>query len=196
MKKIALTGGIACGKSLVGQYMAEEGFPVCDSDGVAHELMAPGTPVCEGILREFGLGVAAPDGGIDRGRLGRVVFADPAELARLNRLVHPAVAQAVAGWLAARPPETRAAVVIIPLLFEAGMDEGWDGIISVISPASVQWARLLERGLTPGEARQRLAAQWALAKKMERADWVIFNGGTREMLKEQVKAVLRRMVES
>lgn len=196
MKKIALTGGIACGKSLAGQYMAEEGFPVCDADAVAHGLMSPGSPVSESVIREFGRDIAAADGGIDRALLGPIVFADAEKLARLNRLVHPAVVRAMDDWLAARPPETRAAVVIIPLLFEAGMDRGWDGIVSVISPASVQWARLLERGLSASEARQRLDAQWPPARKMERADWVIFNGGTREMLKEQVKAVLQRMVES
>jgi dephospho-CoA kinase len=74
--------------------------------------------------------------------------------------------------------------------------EGWDAVISVASPRDLQWKRLMERGLTEIEAKQRLAAQLPQAEKMNRADWVIFNSGTKEMLKDQVKAVLRRIVES
>jgi dephospho-CoA kinase len=196
MKKIALTGGIACGKSLTGLYMTEEGFPVCDADPFAHDLMRQGRPVFEAVVREFGRAILGPDGEIDRVRLGRIVFEDPGKRAVLNALVHPAVRQAIQDWLAGLPADCRAAVVIIPLLYEAGLAEGWDAVISVASPRDLQWKRLMERGLTEIEAKQRLAAQLPQAEKMNRADWVIFNSGTKEMLKEQVKAVLRRIVES
>lgn len=196
MKKIALTGGIACGKSLSGQFMVEDGFPVCDADLFAHDLMRRGRPVYEAVVREFGSVILAPDGDIDRGRLGRIVFEDPGKRAVLNALVHPAVRQAIRDWLGGLPVESPAAVVIIPLLYEAGLEEGWDAVISVASPRELQWKRLMERGLTETEARQRLAAQLPQAEKMNRADWVIFNSGTREMLNEQVKSVLRRIVES
>jgi dephospho-CoA kinase len=196
MKKIALTGGIACGKSLSGQYMAEAGFPVCDADQFAHDLMRRGQPVYEAVVGTFGRDILAPDGEIDRVRLGRIVFDEPAQRAVLNALVHPAVREAIRDWLGGLPASCPAAVVIIPLLYEAGLEGGWDAVISVASPRELQWKRLMERGLTETEAKQRLAAQMPQAEKMNRADWVIFNSGTREMLKEQVKSVLRRIVES
>lgn len=195
MKKIALTGGIACGKSLAGQYIREEGIPVCDADGLAREVVAPGRPAALAVVREFGPEILAPDGTLDRARLAAIVFRDPARLARLNAIVHPAVREGIAAWLANVEPSAPVAVVIIPLLFEAGMEKGWDGVLAVASPSALQWRRLLERGLTEEEARGRLAAQWPQASKMERADWVVFNGGSRELLKDQVKAVLRLMVE-
>lgn len=195
MKKIALTGGIACGKSLTGLFMTEEGVPVCDADQLAHALMRKGQPVYDDVVQEFGCEILDRDGEIDRLRLGRVVFDDPGRRAVLNALVHPAVRHAIQQWLeghAAFP----VAVVIIPLLYEAGIEIGWDAVISVASPRDNQWTRLMERGLTEREAAQRLAAQLPQVEKMSRADWVIFNSGTRELLKEQVKAVLRRIVES
>ena len=195
MKKIALTGGIACGKSLTGYFIQEEGIPVCDADQIAHAVMRPGSPVATAILREFGSAIEGPDGGIDRARLAAIVFENPGRLAVLNGLVHPAVREAIDGWLAALPAASPLAVVIIPLLFEAGMEQGWDGVIAVVSPKALQWQRLLERGLTEVEAARRLAAQWPQERKMERADWVIYNCGTRELLRDQVKAVLRPMLE-
>jgi dephospho-CoA kinase len=195
MKKIALTGGIACGKSLAGLFIQEEGVPVCDADQIAHAVMRPGSPVATEVLREFGSAIEGPDGGIDRARLAGIVFEEPGRLAVLNGLVHPAVRKAIDGWLAALPAATPLAVVIIPLLFEARMEQGWDGVIAVVSPKALQWQRLLERGLTAAEAARRLAAQWPQERKMERAEWVIYNCGTRELLRDQVKAVLRPMLE-
>ena len=196
MKKIALTGGIACGKSLAGTFIAGEGVPVCDADHFAHDLMRRGQPVYDRVVREFGPEILGADGEIDRAHLGRLVFADPARRQALNALVHPAVREATQAWLAGLPAETRVAVVIIPLLYEAGLEGGWDAVISVASPGDLQWKRLKERGLTDIEAKQRLGAQWSQAEKINRANWVIFNSGSLEMLKEQVKAVLRRIVES
>jgi dephospho-CoA kinase len=195
MKKIALTGGIACGKSLTGLFIQEEGIPVCDADQVARDVMGPGCLVTAAILREFGPAIEGPGGEIDRLELAKIVFGDPIRLAVLNGLVHPAVREGIDGWLAGLPASVPVAVVIIPLLFEAHLEQGWDGIVTVASPSALQWRRLLERGLTDGDAARRLASQWPQAQKMERADWVIFNGGTREMLRDQVKAVLQLMVE-
>jgi dephospho-CoA kinase len=158
--------------------------------------MGPGTPVEAAVLREFGPAIESDGGGIDRARLAKIVFGDPDRLAVLNGLVHPAVREGLAAWLAGLPAAEPVAVVIIPLLFEARLEQGWDGIITVASPAALQWRRLLERGLADEDAARRLAAQWPQALKMERADWVIFNCGTRELLRDQVKAVLRPMVES
>lgn len=195
MKKIALTGGIACGKSLIGLYMIAEGIPVCDADRVAHEVMMKGSPVHAAILREFGANMVRPDGEIDRVRLGRIVFSEPDRRVRLNNLTHPAVKRAIGEWLNGLSSSIPMAVVIIPLLYETGMEEGWDGVVSVASPVALQMRRLMERGLSETDARLRLEAQWPQAEKMDRADWVIFNNGTKGMLKEQVRAVLQRIVE-
>ena len=196
MKRIALTGGIACGKSLVGHYLEQEGIPVCDADQVARDVMAPGGRVAAAVLREFGSAIEGPAGTIDRARLATLVFGNPARLAVLNGIVHPAVRAGLVRWLDGLPTTVPLAVAIIPLLHEVGMDGGWDGILAVGSPPAQQWRRLLERGLSEEEARQRLAAQWPQGMKMERADWVIFNNGTREQLKDQVRAVIRIMMES
>ena len=195
MKKIALTGGIACGKSLAGSILADAGFPVCDADGLAHDLMRKGRPVYESVANAFGPGILDADGEIDRTRLGEIVFADAEQRKRLNALVHPAVKDAIRAWLAGRPAGTAAAVVIIPLLYEAGLETGWDAVICVASPRALQWSRLMDRGLSELEGRRRLAAQLETAEKMNRADRVIFNNGTKERLKEQVLLVLQRLVE-
>lgn len=195
MKKIALTGGIACGKTVAGTILAEAGYPVCEADAVAHDLMRPGQPVHDAVVRAFGPSILDAAGAIDRGRLGRLVFADPEKRETLNALVHPAVKAAIADWLDRQPAGTAAAVVIVPLLYEAGLADGWDAVICVASPRAVQWQRLRDRGLSEEEARQRLAAQMATVEKMNRADRVVFNSGTKERLREQILAAMNEMRE-
>ncbi len=195
MKKIALTGGIACGKSLAGSILVEAGVPVCEADHLAHDLMRTGRPVHNAVVRAFGPDILGADGEIDRSLLGKVVFGDAEKRKQLNAIVHPAVKDAIRAWLDSRPLETAAAVVIIPLLYEAGLEEGWDAVVCVASSRALQWSRLLERGLSEEEARLRLVAQLSPAEKMNRADRVIFNNGTSENLKEQVLMAFRQIVE-
>ncbi|MDI6773787.1 MAG: dephospho-CoA kinase [Verrucomicrobiota bacterium] len=196
MLKVALTGGIACGKSLVGSFMAKLGAAVCDSDRLAREVMRPDGAAYAGIASSFGRGILdARTGAIDRGILGRRVFANPLELARLNALVHPHARKAWRAWLKSRPRRTGVAVLIVPLLYEAGMEKEWDVVVCVWASPRNQMARLRMRGLTPSAARRRIDAQMAGNAKMTRADFVIANNGARRLLLEQTTRVWRRIEE-
>lgn len=195
MVRVALTGGIACGKSLVGSMFAERGIPVCDADHVAHGLMEPGLPVYERVVDVFGREIVGPGGEIDRRRLGRVVFGDPARLAELNALVHPAVVRAYRTWLEGLESSVRLAVVIIPLLYEAGLDMEWDSVVCVISPERLQVERLMRKGYSEQESRRRVSAQWPTAAKAARADYVIYNAGPICLVRAQAAMVLERMME-
>jgi dephospho-CoA kinase len=194
MLRIAVTGGIACGKSLVGAYIAERGVPVCDADDLARVALKAGTEEFAEVVREFGREMVGADGEIDRRRLGALVFEDPGARERLNRLVHPAVRDAWRAWIAAREREGHSlAAVIIPLLFEIGGEAEWDAVISVIAAPDVQRRRLGERGLAPDEVEARIAAQLPMEVKAWKADHVIVNSGARELTREQVDRVLSRM---
>ena len=196
MLRIALTGGIACGKSLVGATLEKQGVAVCDADLLAHELMLPGQAAYREIVGEFGQGILDPDGQINRVKLGGRVFADPLQLARLNAITHPRVAAAWTAWLAGLPAQTPVAVVLIPLLYEAGLESGWDAVVCVSASQDAQETRLLARGLTRDQARRRMASQMPVAEKARRADFVIVNDGTVAKLERQTEEVLARLLES
>jgi dephospho-CoA kinase len=195
MVGIAITGGIACGKSLVGALMGGWGVEVCDADDLAHHLMEPGAQAYGPVVAAFGREILTGDGRVDRRRLGDRVFADGGDRERLNAIVHPLVKEAWRDWVSRRPPETRAAAVLIPLLYEAGEGEGWDAVVCVVASEATQRARLAARGLDGQEARRRMAAQMPLAEKAERADFVILNDGTLDVLREQTMRVLERILE-
>jgi len=199
MVNVAVTGGIACGKTLVGSYLAEAGAAVLETDVVARELMRPGTNVFQSVVDAFGGSILAQDGTIDRACLGKKVFADRDTLATLNSLVHPAVRIEWERWLgdpatAARAPAGVAAV-IVPLLFESAMADGWDAVVCVASSEAQQLARLEERGFDRESALARMRAQMPTAMKVDLSDYVIVNDGTRDMLKEQTIRVLARIAE-
>ena len=190
MFKLALTGGIACGKSLTGQIMAKTGIPVCEADQIGHSVLNEDESVRAAVIQEFGASALAPDGTIDRAALGRMVFADPARLAKLNAMTHPAIMRRIDSWIQTQSPAGCVAVVI-PLLYDIGAEKGWDAVVCVAAPEADQLRRLAGRGLSPVEAQARIAAQLGLAMKMERADYVIYNGGSQTVLEEQVNQVLR-----
>ncbi len=194
MIRIAITGGIACGKSLVGEIFSAAGVPVCDADDLAHSVMVSGTAVYNRIKEEFGDGVIADDGEIDRQKLGKLVFANEDARLILNGLVHPAVEELFGSWLSEHDSD-RAAAVVIPLLYEAGMENGWDAIVCVACSRDIELQRLKDRNLTVSEAIGRISAQLPVETKMKRADFVIFNDGTVSMLKKQVGKVLRHILE-
>ena len=194
MVRIAVTGGVACGKSLVASFLAAEAVPTCDADDVAHAVMRPGEPVYQAVRAAFGPGVLGLDGELDRARLGRLVFDEPQALARLNALVHPEVLRRLRAWVteheAAGAPLIAA---VIPLLYEIRDETAWDVVVCVGAPEADQLRRLRDRGLTEAEARSRVAAQLPLAEKMERADRVLFNCGTPDLLREQTKRMMRSL---
>jgi len=196
MLRVVITGGIACGKSLAASFISAAGVPVCETDDVAHELMAPGTDVFRGVVDAFGAEILDPNGAIDRQRLGKRVFADTDQLARLGDLVHPPVLAAVRDWLAQCESELhRAAAVVIPLLYEAGWHSGWDAVVCVTVPDGIQLDRLRARGLSMDDAIQRVVAQMPTTEKVTRADYVIVNSGTKASLQEQTLRVWRSIVE-
>jgi dephospho-CoA kinase len=184
---IGLTGNIATGKSAVARMLAELGARVIDADRVAHEVMRHGTPTWQAVMGAFGPAILAPDGEIDRKRLGDIVFTDPDALRQLEAIVHPAVGLAVGEAIAAATE--RVVVVEAIKLIEAGMHRAYHALWVATCPAEIQIARLVsQRGLSKGEARLRVEAQPPQAEKVALADVVIDTGGTLEDTRRQVLA--------
>ena len=195
MLKIALTGGIATGKSYVLDQFRRRGVPCLDADELAHGVEAAGTEATAAIAARFGTEVLAADGSVNRARLGPLVFADPAARRELEAIVHPAVYRAIAaGVRAFELTGTHAfAIVDIPLLFETGADRRFDRVIVTACPPELQIARLKERGLSDAAARQRLAAQWPTEEKIARADFVIRTDGTFDDTDRQIEDIVRTL---
>jgi dephospho-CoA kinase len=193
MLRVALTGGIATGKSYVLDRLRRRGVPCLDADALVHGIEAAGTESTKEIAARFGLDVIAADGSVDRRKLGSIVFADESARRDLEAIVHPAVYRAIAAGLRAfeltEKPEL--AVVDVPLLFESGHASNFDKVIATVCPIEMQMARLLERGVSELEARQRLAAQLPSAEKAARADFVVRTDGSFADTDRQVDEVLR-----
>ena len=191
-RRIGLTGGIASGKSSVGKLLAARGLAVLDADVFAREALAPGSPGAGAVLERYGAGVRAPGGGIDRAALGRIVFGDGAERQWLEELVHPLVRERFAAeleGLAAAP----VVVLMIPLLFEAGLETLCSEVWLVDCEEAQQLARLMARDhFSEADARTRIAAQWPLARKRGLADVVLDNRGKPDQLAAQVEQALSR----
>jgi dephospho-CoA kinase len=171
---LGLTGSIGMGKSAVAAMLRDAGVPVFDADAQVHRLQGPGGALLPAIEAAFP-GVTGPQG-VDRGALGALVFGDPAALARLEAIVHPAVADARAAFLAAHV-DAPLVVFDIPLLFEKGHEAGLDAVAVVSAPATVQRARVLARpGMTAEKFERILALQVPDADKRARADYVIDTG--------------------
>ena len=198
MLKVALTGGVATGKSYVLEQFRRRGIPCLDADSLAHGVTAPGTEATAAIAARFGAGILATDGSVDRAKLGPIVFADPAARLDLEALVHPAVYRAITAGLRAFEllGASSLAVVDVPLLYESGHAGDFDRVIVTACPAEMQLARLLERGLTDSEARQRIAAQWPTEEKASRATFVIRTDGTVEQTDRQVDKILAKLRDS
>lgn len=192
---MALTGGIACGKSTVADFFRQWGAETLDADRVAHGLIAPGGECVEAVAHEFGESVRAPKGGIDRRSLGAIVFGDTSARERLNALLHPVVIRRMRAWAEDIRRAGRRGVAVIPLLFEAGMEKAWDGVVCVASDERTMLERLAQRGLSPKEARARIDSQWPVREKMARADRVIENNGSLAELEKKCRAVWNDLVE-
>jgi dephospho-CoA kinase len=195
MLRVALTGGIATGKSYVRMRVEARGVPTIDADHVVHGLLRGGTPVAAAIARRFGPAFLGPDGGVDRPELGRLVFADPAARADLEAIVHPPVYEAIFAW-AARQQSAGALWVLadIPLLFETGKQRAFDRVIVASCPPDMQLQRLMARdGVDEAAARARLAAQWPIQQKVDGATDVVDTGGTFAETDRQLAAVCARI---
>jgi dephospho-CoA kinase len=182
---LGLTGGMGCGKTTAARLLGELGARVIEADALVSDLYAHDREVRAALRRRHGPGIFDPSGELDRKQLAAKVFADPAELAWLEELIHPRVRTI---WLeqARREPE-RWSVVEIPLLFEKGLEIHCTVTVCLVAQRDVQRRRLLERGISDEEMAARMARQWPLAEKMKRADHVISNSGSLEMLKVQLR---------
>ncbi len=197
MLTVGLTGGIGSGKSAVSALLAERGATVIDADLIAREVVEPGTPGLAEIRAQFGTAVLQPDGALDREALGAVVFADPAQRARLNAIVHPLVGEETARQLQ-RAEAAGAAVVVfdVPLLVENGLQDLYDVVVVVAADRQTQLSRLREhRGLSAADAQARIDAQAPLADKLAVADHVVHNDGSRAELAAQVEALWEHLVQ-
>jgi dephospho-CoA kinase len=165
-----------------------------DADVVAREVVRPGEPGLAAVVEAFGQGMLRSDGTLDRRRLGRLVFADPAARRRLEAILHPAILEAMRRRLDAlrRQPEAPPLVIaVVPLLFEAGCESLADGVLLVSASREEQVRRLVARdGLTREEALQRLEAQMPLEEKAGRADWVIEGETDTETANARIDALL------
>lgn len=191
---LVVTGGIACGKSTVCGFFRRWGADIWDADEESHALTGPGGAAVKKIVRTFGSGVVGRDGGIDRRRLGDVVFADEAALAKLNALVHPAVFKAGRRWAAAVRRQGRKGAAAIPLFFECGMSVGreWPAVLCLSADRDTMLRRLRDRGLTEEEAMARIASQWPVSEKADRSTDVIGNDGTLEELEGRCREVFEK----
>src|SRR6266480_1291116 len=195
MLKVALTGGIATGKSYVLEQFRRRGVPCLDADSLAHGVTAAGTEATSAIAARFGADILGADGSVDRAKLGSIVFADAGARHDLEALIHPAVYRAIAAGLRAFEllDSSPLTVVDIPLLYESGHAGEFDRVIVTACPPETQRARLLERGLSDGEARQRIAAQWPTENKARRATFVIRTDGTFEETDRQVDEIVAKL---
>jgi dephospho-CoA kinase len=198
MLKVALTGGIATGKSHVLDRFRRRGIPCLDADELAHGVTAAGTEATAAIAARFGREVLAADGAVDRAKLGPIVFADASARRELEAIVHPAVYRAITAGLRAFElvDSGRFAVVAVPLLFETGAEEKFDRVIVTQCRPETQIARLRERGLSEEAARQRIEAQWPADKKIAGADYVVSTDGTYAETDQQVDEICRQLATS
>lgn len=191
MKLFGITGGVGMGKSTTGALLQKQGMAVVDTDVIARQLVEPGQPALTEIAGVFGPSVILTNGGLDRKELARRVFADAAERAKLEAILHPKIRAAweadVKTWRAAG--QDRGAV-IIPLLFETRAESIFDAVVCVACSAASQFERLRERGWSRAEIKQWLEAQWPAEEKITRADFVIWTDSTLEAHAAQLVKVL------
>lgn len=185
---LGVTGGIAAGKSSVTALFRELGAEVISADDLAREVVGPGSPVLERIVKHFGPQVLRPDGGLDRQALAARIFGDSDARGDLNRIIHPAIAQLAQARLGEAAARSSVVVYEAPLLFEAGAEGRVDAVLVVTVSQSVQLRRLMERdGLSENEARARIEAQMSQDEKVARADFVIDNSGEKQATEEAVR---------
>ena len=191
MRRVALTGGIATGKTWVRARFEDLGVPTVDADVLAREAVAIGTSGLGAIVKRFGPAVLLPSGALDRPKLAQVVFTDTAARHALESIVHPEVRRAIDEWFASLSPQLhRWALADIPLLYETGRDRDFETVIVVACNPDTQVWRVIDRDdLTEREARQRLAAQLPIGDKIPRADYVIRTDASHDETDKQVEAV-------
>ncbi|MDR1990355.1 MAG: dephospho-CoA kinase [Acidobacteriaceae bacterium] len=195
MLRVALTGGIATGKSDVLDRCLARGIPCLDADALAHGVLAPGTEATQAVAERFGVSVIDPSGAVSRRALGAIVFADAAARRDLERIVHPAVYRAIAAGLRGFELIGGAAlaVVAIPLLYETGRAADFDAVIVTTCSVEAQRHRLRARGLNDAEINQRLSAQMSAEAKASQSKYVIDTNGSFNETDRQLTGILGRI---
>ncbi len=187
---IGLTGGIGCGKSAAASDFAALGFRVQDTDRIVREEVLPDPEVVEAATRRWGRGILCPDSvegrppELNRAAVAEIVFADSGERLWWESVIHPRVGARWRGRVAKEPGAEW--VIEVPLLFEAGLEKGFDFVVCVGANPAVQLARAVARGMTHAQAGQRIASQFPLAPKLKSAHAVLWNDGSRDFLRAQV----------
>jgi dephospho-CoA kinase len=191
MKVLGLTGGVGMGKSTAAQLLRDRGVRVVDTDDLARQIVEPGQPALAEVLAGFGPEMAGPDGRLRRKELARRVFADPAARRQLEAILHPRIRMLwraqVEAW---RTEGHRLAVVVIPLLFETKAEAELDGTICVACSVATQQERLLARGWSPEQIEQRNRAQWPIAQKIARADYLVWTEAGLDVHAAQIERIL------
>lgn len=185
---IGLTGGIATGKSTVARLLAVHGASVVDADVLAREVVEPGQPALEEIATAFGRDVIGADGRLDRSALAALVFADPQRRRRLEAITHPRIGELMTKrTIEALESGAPLVVVDVPLLYENGREEMFEGVMVAWCDAATELERLIARdSLSREDAERRLAAQMPVDEKRRRATWVIDNSGGEDSTAAQV----------
>jgi dephospho-CoA kinase len=193
--RIALTGGIATGKSHVRATLESLGAPTIDSDVLARKAVQPGTAGLDAVVRRFGADILDADGTLDRRKLGAIVFADPDARKALEQIVHPEVRRATDAWFAQlEKAGTPFGIADIPLLYEVGRDKDFDIVIVAACSPGVQLQRVMDRdGLNEEDARRRIAAQLPIEDKRRRADHVIWTDLSYDETERQVRRLYERL---
>lgn len=197
MLHVGLTGNIASGKSHASMLFAECGAHVIDADLVVHDLLASGTKTYRNIVDAFGAGILAPDGQIDRRRLGQVVFSNPEKRLLINSLTHPDVRTEILRRIFELEQSSPGGIVIVDgaLIIETGGHTMYDRLIVVTCDPSLQTSRLMHRdGLTQEEAKARMASQMPIEEKLKLADYTIDTSGTLRQTQDQVEAIYRDLL--
>jgi len=195
MLRIGLTGGIASGKSTVDRMLRDRDYMVFDADAISHELLEPGQATYDAVVRAFGDGILGAGGAVDRGKLGAIVFADPAKRAALNAILHPRIRDISEDWFARLdgPGGPSIAFEDAALILEAGLRKYFDRVVVCWCRPGQQVERLKERGLSLEQAARRIAAQMPIDEKRRLADDVIDCSGSIEETERQVEALLAKL---
>jgi len=194
MVRIGLTGGIGMGKSTAGSILADQGLPLIDSDAIARQLVEPGQPALAEIQTAFGPQVLTPARELDRAALAARVFVSDEERHLLESILHPRIRQS---WRLALDQYAAqgagAAVVVIPLLFEIGVEKEFEATVSVACSQATQTSRLEKRGWSREQIHRRIESQLPVTLKVEKADYVLWNESSPAVLAAQIERVLRSL---
>jgi len=192
--QVALTGGIATGKSYCLGRFAALGIPTIDADRLAREAVAPGSPGLAAVAQRFGAHIVREDGTLDRAALARIVFSDRTARADLEAIVHPDVYRRIREWFAQLPHGTPVAMADIPLLFETGHEHDFDAVVVAACTPEEQLRRLVARdGLSETDARARLEAQSPIDEKVRRAQFVIRTDIGFPQTDEEIERIYRKL---